>query len=48
LPDFLERLHLRNLRLGDAEADVLFHRLDGEVAATVTRRRGAVRVVVIH
>ncbi len=48
LPDFLERLHLRGLRLGDAEADVLFHRLDGEVAATVTRRRGAVRVVVIH
>jgi glycogen debranching enzyme len=48
LPDFLERMHLRGLRLGDAEADVLFHRLDGEVAATVTRRRGAVRVVVIH
>lgn len=48
LPDFLERLHLRGLRLGDGEADVLFHRLDGEVAATVTRRRGGVRVVVIH
>jgi glycogen debranching enzyme len=48
LPDFLERLHVRGLRLGDGEADVLFHRLDGEVAATVTRRRGAVRVVVIH
>ena len=48
LPDFLERLHLRGLRLGDGEADVLFHRLDGEVAATVTRRRGEVRVVVIH
>jgi glycogen debranching enzyme len=48
LPDFLERLHVRGLRLGDGEADILFHRLDGEVAATVTRRRGAVRVVVIH
>ncbi|MGC2411353.1 MAG: glycogen debranching N-terminal domain-containing protein [Stellaceae bacterium] len=48
LPDFLERLHVRGLRLGDADVDVLFHRLDGEVAATVTRRRGAVRVVVIH
>lgn len=48
LPDFLERLHLRGLRLGEAEADVLFHRLDGEVAATVTRRSGTVRVVVIH
>jgi glycogen debranching enzyme len=48
LPEFLEFLHVRGLRLGDAEADVLFHRLDGEVAATVTRRRGEVRVVVIH
>ena len=48
LPDFLDRLHLRGLRLGDAEADVLFQRFGGEVAATVTRRRGAVRVVVIH
>jgi glycogen debranching enzyme len=48
LPDFLERLHVRGLRLGDADVDVLFHRLDGEVAATVTRRRGVVRVVVIH
>jgi glycogen debranching enzyme len=48
LPDFLERLHVRGLRLGDGEADVLFHRFGSEVAATVTRRRGAVRVVVVH
>ncbi|HLY45558.1 MAG TPA: amylo-alpha-1,6-glucosidase [Stellaceae bacterium] len=48
LPDFLERLHVRGLRLGAAEADVLFHRFGSEVAATVTRRRGAVRIVVIH
>jgi glycogen debranching enzyme len=48
LPEFLEFLHVRGLRLGDTEADVLFHRLDGEVASTVTRRRGAVRVVVIQ
>src|SRR5207248_1557980 len=48
LPDFLEHLHVRGLQLGDAEADVLFHRRGGEVAATVTRRRGAVRVVIIH
>ena len=48
LPDFLERLHVRGLRLGDADVDVLFHRFGAEVAVTVTRRRGAVRVVVIH
>ena len=47
LPDFSNAC-MCAARLGDSEADVLFHRLDGEVAATVTRRRGAVRVVVIH
>jgi glycogen debranching enzyme len=46
LPDFLQNLHVRGLRVGEAEADVLFQRFGAEVAATVTRRRGAVRVVV--
>src|SRR5207302_6399929 len=40
LPDFLRDLHVRGLRLGDAEVDVMFHRFGGEVAATVTRRNG--------
>jgi glycogen debranching enzyme len=48
LPGFLEHLHVRQLRLGDAVADVMLHRFDGEVAATVTRREGQVRVVVVH
>ena len=48
LPGFLEHLHVRGLRLGDAVADVMLHRFDGEVAATVTRREGRVRVVVVH
>jgi len=30
---FIEHLHIRGLRLGDADADVLFHRFAGEVAA---------------
>jgi glycogen debranching enzyme len=46
LPDFLQNLHVRGLRVGEAEADVLFQRFGAEVAATVTRRHGAVRVVV--
>jgi glycogen debranching enzyme len=48
LPGFLEYLHVRGLRLGDAMADVMLHRFSGEVAATVTRREGQVRVVVVH
>ena len=31
----LDHLHVRGLRLGDAEADVLLHRSSDEVAATV-------------
>ncbi|HEX6442637.1 MAG TPA: amylo-alpha-1,6-glucosidase [Stellaceae bacterium] len=48
LPGFLEYLHVRGLRLGEAVADVTLHRFGGEVAATVTRREGQVRVVVVH
>ena len=48
LPDFLHQLHVRGLRLGDGGADVRLHRYGGEVATTVTERRGGVRVVVTH
>jgi glycogen debranching enzyme len=48
LPAFLGHLHVRGLRLGGAEADVLLHRSGAEVAATVTRRCGKVRIVIVH
>ena len=48
LPDFLDELHVRGLRVGDAEADVLLHRSGAEVAVTVTRREGGVRVVIVQ
>ena len=48
LPAFLDHLHVRGLRLGDAEADVLLHRSGEEVAATVTRRCGEGRIVIVH
>ena len=44
----LDNLHVRGLRLGDAEADVLLHRSSDEVAATVTRRRGKIRIAIVH
>jgi glycogen debranching enzyme len=46
LPDFLDRVHLRNLRLSSGSADVLLHRHDKNIAVTVTRREGDVVVVV--
>ena len=45
---FLESLHLRGLRLNGANADVLFHRINDEVAATVTQREGTLRIVITH
>ena len=49
MPDFLQHLHVRGLRLGDGCVDVLLQYLDGNVATTVTGRRGeAVRVVVVN
>jgi glycogen debranching enzyme len=48
LPNFLDHLHVRGLRIGDAAADVRLHRSGDEVAATVTRRHGGVRIVIVH
>jgi glycogen debranching enzyme len=45
LPDFLDHVHLRNLRLGGGSADVLLHRQGKNVTVTVTRREGDIVVV---
>ena len=46
LPEFLDHIHLRNLRLSGGSVDVTLHRYGDGVAATVTRRDGDVVVVV--
>ena len=46
LPAFLDRLHLRNLRLTKGSADVLLTRHGPDVAVTQTRRDGEASVVV--
>jgi glycogen debranching enzyme len=46
LPEFLDQLHLRNLRLSRGSADVLLQRHGADVAVTQTRRDGEVSVVV--
>jgi glycogen debranching enzyme len=48
LPAFLDDLDLRRLRLGNGSADVRLHRDGKDVAVTVTRREGDVRVIVKH
>src|SRR6266404_4309384 len=45
LPDFLDRLHIRNLRLNGGSADVLLQRHGPDVTMTQTRRDGDVSVV---
>jgi glycogen debranching enzyme len=48
LPEFIDHVHLRNLRLSAGSVDVALHRHGNDVAATVTRRDGDVVVVVRH
>jgi glycogen debranching enzyme len=45
LPDFLDHVQLRNLRLSTGSVDVLLHRQDNNIGVTVTRRDGDVVVV---
>jgi glycogen debranching enzyme len=46
LPDFLDHVRLRNLRLSTGSVDVLLHRQADNVGVTVTRRDGDVVVVI--
>ncbi|MEA2780018.1 MAG: hypothetical protein QOK29_1562 [Rhodospirillaceae bacterium] len=48
LPDFLDELRLGRLRLDGGAADVVLRRYGSEVAVTVERRRGDLRVLVLH
>ncbi|MEA2604030.1 MAG: hypothetical protein QOF89_5022 [Acidobacteriota bacterium] len=47
LPPQLDRLALRQLRVGDAEVDVVFQRYGKDVALHIERREGEVEVVVV-
>jgi glycogen debranching enzyme len=44
MPDFLDELVIRNLRLGGSRVDVRLHRYGEDVTANVLSREGAVRV----
>jgi len=47
LPDFLDELVIRNLRLGETRVDLRFHRVAQDVAVRLLAREGPARVVVL-
>ena len=47
LPEFLEQVLLRNLKFGDASADLVFERGSQGVTVSVLRRDGPIEVVVV-
>ncbi len=46
LPDWLTKLTVTNLRLGDASVDLLFHRWRGATSAEVLRKSGELEVTI--
>ena len=47
LPQDIDELRIRRLRLGDASVDILLRRHESDVAVNVLERRNALRVVVL-
>jgi hypothetical protein len=48
LPEFLDELRLRNLKLGSASVDLAIHRHGDTVSVTVLRATGKVQVLAVH
>jgi glycogen debranching enzyme len=46
LPDWIGRVDIRNLRLGDASVDLLFHRWRGTTSAEVLHKAGNISVTI--
>jgi glycogen debranching enzyme len=47
LPPFLEEIEIANLRVGDAELDVVLHRHGADVGIDLLRRSGKVEVLIV-
>lgn len=45
LPEFIDKMQIKNLKVGSASVDLLLRRHDLDVGITVTRRVGKVEVV---
>ena len=47
MPDFLDEVVIRNLRLGASQVEVRLHRYGPDVTANVLSREGSLRVAVL-
>ena len=47
LPPFLEEIEIANLRVGEAELDVVLHRHGADVGIDLLRRSGKVEVLIV-
>ena len=45
LPDFLDRLNVRDLRLGDGAVDLVFRRHGGDVTVEIPKRSGTIEII---
>jgi hypothetical protein len=46
MPDFLDEVVIRNLKLGTSRADVRLHRYGPDVTANVLAREGVARILI--
>ena len=47
LPDFLQELQVRNLKVGDSSVDLVFQRRDNDVGINILRKEGDVKIVLV-
>jgi glycogen debranching enzyme len=47
LPDFLQELEVRNLKVGDSSVDLVFQRRDGDVGINILKKEGDVKIVLV-
>jgi hypothetical protein len=48
LPESIEKVRIRNLRVGDASVDLSFERYGETVGVDIERRRGVVEIVALR
>ncbi|WP_456431808.1 amylo-alpha-1,6-glucosidase [Thermosulfuriphilus sp.] len=47
LPDFLNRIWIKNLRLGEASVDLLIRKWEGDVVINVFKKKGDLEIIVV-
>jgi glycogen debranching enzyme len=47
LPDFLQEVEVRNLKVGDSSVDLVFQRRDGDVGINILKKEGDVKIVLV-